>query len=356
MASIYERSNGSWRVAVSLGRGPDGLNHRRYFDAPTREQAVARMAEAFPDSMGGDQWADHYAAMAQLAESKQTTDSDVTSATFDWGSEPVGLLLWSDWHIGSTWCDYQQLQKDVEHVAAYRLGNPGALRLAHLGDLVDNYRASGPHPTGLHETVETRTDKQRSTALWLAKQAGQWDAMLLGCHLAWNLTHEGDDVLAPIAASLGAVNGGYGLDMTINVGSQTYRGLIRHKGAGGGQAPGNSQRRLDNEYGPAGDRADFISTSHQHTCHLESYEKAGRHVIFTRSGGYKGGDCFARAGAFTHSKGSDNGVPLLILLPDEHRIIAFGGHDWRDGLAYLKLMRSLRKFKTVVRATDEVVA
>lgn len=346
MTSSYQRANGTWRVAVELERDSDGQRRRRYFDASTPEQAMARMNEAYPDplaqpmSVTVDDWLELWNAVAYHAEAKQQTDSDVTEATFDWGNEPVGLLLWSDWHIGSSWCDYDQLRKDVEYVASYRDANPGALRLAHLGDLVDNYRASGPHPTGLHETVETRTDKQRGLALWLARQAGQWDAMLLGCHLAWNLTHEGDDVLAPIASALGAVNGGYGLDMTIRVGSQTYRGLLRHKGSGGGQAPGNNQRRLDNEYGPAGARADFISTSHQHTCHIEGYEKAGRHVWFTRSGGYKGGDCFARAGAFTHEKASDNGVPLLILLPGEHRIIAFGGHDWKEGLELLKMLRS----------------
>lgn len=346
MATSYQRDNGSWRVAVELERDDDGRRRRRYFDAPTEDEAYARMAEAYPDpimpkAVGADEWEQLWNAVADHAEAKQVTDSDVTEATFDWGNEPVGLLLWSDWHIGSSWCDYDQLREDVDYVADYRRGNPGALRLAHLGDLVDNYRASGPHPTGLHETVETRTDKQRGLALWLAKQAGTWDAMLLGCHLAWNLTHEGDDVLAPIAASLGAVNGGYGLDMTITVGSQTYRGLIRHKPkGGGGMAPGNAQRRLDNEYGPAGDRADFISTSHQHTCHLESYEKAGRHVTFTRSGGYKGGDCFARAGAFTHDKSSDNGVPLLVLHPDRHDIQAFDGHHWKDGLRYLALLRA----------------
>jgi len=346
MATAYKRDNGSWRVVVELERGPDGTRRRQYFDGKTEELARAKMAAAFPDpimpkGVTADNWSQLWDAVAGHAEAKQVTDSDVTEATFDWGSEPVGLLLWSDWHIGSTWCDYKQLKEDVAYVAAYRSANPGALHLAHLGDLVDNYRASGPHPTGLHETVETRTDKQRGLALWLAKQAGQWDAMLLGCHLAWNLTHEGDDVLAPIAQQLGAVNGGYGLNMTINVGSQQYTGLIRHKPkGGGGMAPGNAQRRLDNEYGPAGDRADFISTSHQHTCHLEQYEKAGRHVVFTRSGGYKGGDCFARAGAFTHEKSSDNGVPLLIFSPTTHDIQAFDGHHWRQGLEYLASLRT----------------
>jgi hypothetical protein len=268
------------------------------------------------------------------------TDTDVTSASFDYGDLPTGLLLWSDWHVGSRWTNHAQLREDVAFVGQYRQANPNALRLAHLGDIVDNYFPAGPHPTGMAESVIARTDKQRGLALLLAKIAGQFDAMLYGCHLAWNVTKTGDDVLAPMAKELGAVNGGYGLAMTINVGSQTYRGLIRHKTVGmGSQNPGNAGRRTDDMYGPEGQRADFISMSHQHTCHMETYEKAGRHVVFTRSGGYKGGDCFARAGAYTHTKPADMGVPLLIFMPDTHKIIPFEGHSWREGLAFLRQLR-----------------
>lgn len=337
MSSTYQRSDGRWETAVYMEDGS-----RKRFYGRTAEDAQAKMAAFFNQPMmpEGADWQQLWDSVADHADAKLITDTDTTEADFDWGNKPVGLLLWSDWHIGSTWCDYKQLKEDVEYVARFRSTYPGGLRLAHLGDLVDNYRASGPHPTGLHETVETRTDKQRGLALWLAKQAGPWDAMLLGCHLAWNLTHEGDDTLAPIASALGAVNGGYGLSMNISVGKQEYKGLIRHKPqGGGGQAPGNAHRRLDNEYGPYGERADFISTSHQHTCHLEAYEKGGRHVVFTRSGGYKGGDCFARAGAFTHTKPADCGVPLLIFYPDRHHILPFGGHDWKAGLDYLASIR-----------------
>jgi len=345
VASSYQRANGSWRVAVELERDLDGRRRRRYFDAPTESEAFARMATAYPDpimpaAVGDDDWAAYYADVERRVEAEDRTDSDVTEATFNWGDRPVGLLLWSDWHIGSRWTNYKQLRSDVEYVARFRSKFPGGLHLAHLGDIKDNYFPAGPHPTGMAESVIPRTDKQEGAALWLAKQAGDWDMMLLGCHLAWDLTKQGRDSLAPIAAALGAVNGGYGLSAEIRIGSQTYLGLIRHKPqGGGGMAPGNAHRRLDNEYGPYGERADFISTSHQHTCHLEQYDKAGRHVTFTRSGGYKGGDCFARAGAFTHTKPADCGVPLLIFYPDRHHITAFAGHDWKAGLEYLAMLR-----------------
>ncbi len=345
MASTYQRNDGTWDVVVELERSPDGSRRRRHFSGATQEQAQARMAAAYPDpvrpaGVTAEDWEAYYDDVERRVVAEDRTDSDTTNASFHWGEGPVGLLLWSDWHVGSRWTNYKQLREDVEHVRIFRQVNPGALHLAHLGDIKDNYFPAGPHPTGMAESVIPRTDKQEGAALWLAKRAGDWDAMLLGCHLAWDLTKQGRDSLAPIADALGAVNGGYGLSMDITVGNQNYLGLIRHKPqGGGGMAPGNAHRRLDNEYGPAGDRADFIGTSHQHTCHIESYEKAGRHVVFTRSGGYKGGDCFARAGGFTHTKPADCGVPLLIFHGDRHHIQAFGGHDWRAGLDYLASLR-----------------
>jgi hypothetical protein len=295
--------------------------------------------DAFRD-FAADNWEDLFNAAIATQDANDATDSDVTEAEFDWGTKPVGLLLWSDWHVGSRWTDLRRLREDIEDVWEFRESYPGALHLAHLGDITDNYFPASAHPSGMAEAVIARTDKQRMVALGLAKLAGPFDEMLYGCHLAWSLTQAGEDVLAPMANQLGAVNGGYGLNSVYQVGDQSYTHVLRHKTLSmSGSAPGNAQRRIDREYGPFGERADVISVSHLHTCHLEAYELAGRHVVFTRSGGYKGGDCFARAGSFTHTKTADCGVPLLIFLPHEHRVIPFDGHSWREGLMTLAALR-----------------
>jgi integrase len=41
--SIYEDSDGSWRVSVSLGTGPDGKRLRKRFRAPTKKAALAEL-------------------------------------------------------------------------------------------------------------------------------------------------------------------------------------------------------------------------------------------------------------------------------------------------------------------------
>jgi hypothetical protein len=344
MREIRQRNDGRWRTSVN-GREITARTKEELEDKLADSEADGEEEEEGDDLFTADSHEDNYAdlfdAAIAMQDADDATDTDTEDVEFNWGDKPVGLLLPSDWHVGSRWTNYRRLRNDVSYIGDFREAFPHALHLAHLGDLADNYFAAGKHPSGMHETLITRTDKQRNTALWLAKQAGSWDWMLLGCHLAWNLTQVGEDVLAPIAKELGAVNGGFGLNARVTVGEQTYNILTRHKALGGAALnPGNQQRRMDDEYGPYGERADAICTSHQHVCYMQTQPKAGRHVVYTRSGGYKGGDCFARGGGFTHTKTADCGIPLLILLPNEHRIIPFDGHSWKDGLELLRMLRS----------------
>lgn len=288
-------------------------------------------------------WETLYSRTAAHAEAQNDTDEDETHLERDWGDLPIGLLLWSDWHIGSRWCAYQRLREDVEHAAAFQQAHPGALKNAHLGDLIDGYLTGlGKASGGLYESTESQPGRQKGMARWLASQLTDWLVLLLGCHPAWELTNTGDDPISPIARALDSVNGGYGVVLDVTVGTQQYRGLLRHRTRRESSLnTTNAQRALDDDYGIGdGQRFDFISVSHLHNGDLQKRTKAGRRVVFTRSGSAKGGDCFARSIAATNGKGADLSWPLLIFLPDEHRIVAFHGEDWRDGLEYLAALRA----------------
>lgn len=301
---------------------------------------------------GEDDWGKLYEAVASHAASQGDTDEDETRHSADWGDKPVGLLLWSDWHLGSRWTDYGRLREDVETVGKFRVAQPGALHLAHLGDPIDGYMTGlGKASGGLYEETETRKDKQEGMFVWLAKQAGEWDYLLYGCHEAWTLTNTGRDPISPIAQQLGAINGGYGIVLDVAVGEQSYRLVLRHRTRRESSLnTTNAHRALDDDYGPGAARADVIALSHLHYSDLQVRPKAGRRVIYVRAGAYKGGDCFARSiGAVNDKYTADCGAPLLIFLPDRHHVLAFHGHDWKIGLDVLANLRNRNGHSAHVR-------
>ncbi len=291
-----------------------------------------------------DEWGQLWEAATEHIKAKQAVDEDTTLIQRDWGNAPVGLLLTSDWHIGSDWCNMDQLLDDARHIGEFRDRNPGALHLAHLGDPIDGFLTAGATAGGLYEEVETRLDRQEGLFLWAAKQAGlDWLVLLYGCHEAWTLTKSGRDPITPLAKVLGAENGGYGVVLEAEVGNQLYRVVMRHKAQRESATnTSNAQRVIDDDMAidVEGHRADAICLSHLHCNDLHVRRKAGRRVIYTRSGAYKGGDCFARGGGYTQHKGADHGSPLLIFYPDTHDIMAIDGHHWRTGLEVLQRARN----------------
>lgn len=285
-----------------------------------------------------------FTAVAAHAEAQRTTDPDQTFHAVHWGNKPCGLLWTADWHVGSQWCDYIRLRTDLEEIGAWRREHGlDALHLAHGGDGWDGYLTGNAARSGLYETTETRVDRQELLFLGLAKLAGSWDFLLYGCHPSWTLTQAGRDSLAPLAKELLAVDGGFGMEVEVTVGAQQYRLVLRHKARGESSLnTTNVQRRMDDDFGcgPAGERADVVALAHLHNTDLQKRTKAGRRVVYLRAGSYKGGTIYDRGiGATLHKDTADFGNPLVIFLPEEHRIIPFAGDDWREGLALLSMLR-----------------
>lgn len=286
-----------------------------------------------------DDWGALWGAVAAHIRTKKQVDKDVTSVKVDWGNDLTGLLLPSDFHIGSDWCDMDGLQEDMRYIGNFRREYPDILHLAHLGDPIDGFMpVLGSASGGMLEEAETRLDRQEGLFLYVARMAGNWDVLLYGCHEAWTLTKTGRDPISPLAVALSAQNGGYGVILEVSLGSEVYRIVLRHKTRRESSLnTTNAQRVLDDDLAlnGYGSRADAVCLSHLHTNDLQVRRKAGRQVTYTRSGAYKGGDCFARAGAYIQHKTPDKGFPLLILHPSRHDILAFDGRHWKQGLDYL---------------------
>lgn len=296
-----------------------------------------------PEPVGDEEL---FGVIADHASIQRRSDGVVTRQTRTWtdpdSAKPIGILFTGDWHVGSQHTDHHQLLADMRAIGEWRTRiGPGALRLIHTGDLYDGFLPSlGRAARGLLEETETNIDRQERAAVFAAKQAGAWDVMLWGCHPAWQFQSSGRDPLKTLAADLGATNAGYGIDLDVVVGQQTYHLVVRHRTRRESSLnTTNAHRAIDDDLGPAADRADVIALGHLHFNDLQVRPKAGRRVVYLRSGSYKGGDHFARAIAATNHKDADIGNPVVILFPRTHHVLAFAGADWQVGLRTLEMLR-----------------
>lgn len=339
----YER----WKhEAAHAGENPDvrGLCELPPGDTPAKDDR--------------ESWRNLIRTTASHTKAKRGVDKDVTELRRHLGNKPVGLFLTSDWHVGSDAVNLDHILADAEYVGDFRRAYPGALQLAHLGDPIDGYILGlGGASGGLGEAAEPRLDRQEGMFLELARtmagwppsgseeisDAYRWLVLLLGCHQAWTLTKGFRDPMTPLAKELGAANGGYGVVLVAQVGEVQYRGVLRHRTRRESQLnTTNAQRAIDDDTGidEFGHRADFVSLSHLHNNDLQVRVKSGRPVVYTRSGAYKGGDCFARSINATMHKEADEGSPLLILYPDRRRVVPFSGLHWKEGLDFLAAAQS----------------
>jgi hypothetical protein len=338
-----------------------GSHHRwaklRRFDPPPPREAIAVDSYDTPIS-------DLWQTVKDHARAERDTDTDITSDTLDLSASklPIGWFFDGDFHIGSKWTDYETLEDNLRYVGAWRARHPGALVLTHMGDAVDAFLAKHGAASGLYEEIVTRIDKQEELFLHTARWAGGWNYMHYGCHPAWTLTVAGRDPLTPLVNAIndewrnhklehpneehaingiGAKNAGYGIEVKLLLRDQVYYVLSRHRMRRESTVnTENAMRVMDDELGPAAQRADVIALGHMHTPELHIRQKSGRPVTYLRSGAYKGGDCYARAIGATAHKDSHPGPGLVIFRPDTHETIAFDWRAWRAGLELLGRMRN----------------
>jgi hypothetical protein len=120
------------------------------------------------------------------------------------------------------------------------------------------------------------------------------------------------------------------------VGATLYEIVVRHKFKGeSGINRTNAHRRMYDSLYPG----DIMVLAHLHNNELEETcrgEIMGKNVVYLRSSSYMDWDEFGqKVGGFS----SVPGVPIVILWPNEKKVLPFSGLHMDDALAYLQYLR-----------------
>lgn len=289
---------------------------------------------------------DLWKAASQTAQAQINADPRETDFHEAWGEQPVAIGFLADWHIGSRWVDYDFLMQFCDEMRAWREANPGALKIAFLGDGTDGYLPNmDRHSNGMFEEVVTSVDQQDALFMYAMDRLGGVDWITLGCHWAWRLNH-GNDPLLTIAPAIGARHAGFGFYLRTQVGDHEYRIIARHKATGVTRTnPTGGNRRLFDEYEAPGHddgrKADIVARAHFHTNMSFRERRTGLDTIWLAPGGAKGSDNYARSIGVRNCQGAGEfGFPIVILWPDRKRMVNFHGTDWREALEFLKQARA----------------
>ena len=267
-------------------------------------------------------------AMLNLQETMQDLDTKQVKATVTLDEDkPIGLCFWGDWHIGGVGVDYavfkQQLQTIAETDGLYVIG---------MGDYKDNYLPNIHPAAGLEQIIQPGM-QDRVVLHYMSQIGSKTLALVRGCHDDWDKKQGDKDFISTCCESAGkAINFWHGGTLTVNIGSQSYKGHIRHKYKYESSInTTNAQRRMMEQFGPA----DFAALAHLHNPEANERYLMGAYRWLIRSGGNKVWDEFGqKIGGY---KGKP-GIPMLIFDPHEHSIT--GHRDMYSGLDQLRGKRA----------------
>jgi hypothetical protein len=265
-------------------------------------------------------------AMIALQEAEKAIDTRQVTATIDLDeSKPVGIAHSGDWHVGSKGTDYRLFQQDL----GLMLDTPG-LYIVGQGDYKDNYIAGTPTGGATGQVVQP--EQQDEVVLYFMRRLKErLLALLRGCHDHWSKKQGDTDFVAQCAKEANAVNFWHGGTLTLKLGAQSYKEHVRHRlRFESSLNTTNAMRRMFEFYG----EADIAAGAHLHNPEVNERHLQGGYRIMLRCGSYKVWDDHGQQ--FGYGKGRP-GVPLVILFPREHRMIAH--RDLRTGIEHLKALR-----------------
>ena len=257
----------------------------------------------------------------------QKWDIHQSSATADLTDEtqPIGIVVSGDWHIGNENTNLRELKADIDLIAQ----TPG-LYCFHMGDLIDGY-VKPNMPTGSHEAM-VRVRTQRHLA-WDAcsRLAGKVLCTVSGQHDHWGVQQADFDPIEWVSSDHRVPYLGHGGLLTLKLSGQDYRIHVRHKGRYRSQV--NVTHGIKQHWRFVQD-ADIGCHADLHVPAIEHVLWKGEHRLAIRPGSYKPTDDFCDAGDFGLSPAV---MPTIILWPDRRRIQAM----WTlgEGAEYVSRLR-----------------
>ena len=301
------------------------------------EAAAARRAPGMPEELPDDPEALErlFAAYQEVVAAGDDLGGKPTTR-LEWtppGNEPVAIAFVSDIHAGAV-IDYQRFEADLAAIA-----ETDGLYCIINGDLTENTKPQAKSGTALYGALFSAPGLQLAyVATRLKRVQGKLLAIVEGNHDGFDGKWAGIDRLPDLAKHLGAdyftETGG---SVFAHIGGQTYHLVVRHNHKGNSQInKGNSARRLYDEWPWASEHADVVALAHTHEPHLEQVMRKGELVTYVRSGTYKVRDEWAENMGWR----SGYGVPVVVMFPDERRIVAFHGSQFRQAVDYLRMVRA----------------
>lgn len=281
----------------------------------------------FPDTGDDTRFWELMSEMSHLRDEERAAQDHLT-VDID-GDLPIAIALTGDWHIGMEGVLYDEMDTDLTALA----GMPGVMAIG-LGDYAHNPKARMRPGSSLFRMIVPDPDEQYRMAMYQAKKlAGQWLGIVKGCHDDWDSTLAGFERVAEMAKQLDTAYLGHGALITINLGRETYKILARHKYKYESSINiTNTQRRAWELIG----QPDAVVFGHLHHTVSHKEPRGDRDVIYMRSGSYFKWDEFGMK--IGHHQGQ-RGIPLLILYPNEHKMVPFYGADFESGLRFIEAER-----------------
>ena len=245
---------------------------------------------------------------------------------------PVAIAYTGDWHCGASGVRYDLLRRDLDLIR-----DTDGLWAVGMGDWLEGVNIGTKAASALYSGLFNDGGFQE---VYVVKRAealrGKWLAILSGNHDEWIYRAAGITRMDQFATQLGAPHFSQGGGTIFaSVGMQRYVLGVRHNVAGNSRLnTTNAQRRAFDDW-PEWENCHAICVAHLHYNDLHVQPRRGARCVYLRSGTYKTVDGYARDNGFS----PEWGVPLTILLPDQHRIIAWRGDDFLEGLRYFRWLR-----------------
>lgn len=248
---------------------------------------------------------------------------------------PIGIVLSSDWHIGSQDTDYDRFEEHMNIVK-----NDPNIFLTALSNTIDGY----VWPGGMWSEV-AHIPEQIEVAKQFAKEFKNKLLAVVGsrCH---DWTKDRGGISPQETAFLENIDSGMpffttGGVLNINLNGIDYSIAMMHKSRFHSSLNvTNPNKRVHDLRFPA----DVVAIAHHHVAAIEHTQRwegpFAKEVVFVRTGTYKIDDAYSKHEGF--GAGQVGGV-MIILDPTEKRILPFLNIE--DGSRFIKTVRELKEIR-----------
>lgn len=267
------------------------------------------------------------ARMERTSRNSETAEIKIKSDT------PIGIVLSSDWHIGSEATDYDTFERHMNIVK-----DEPNLYLAALSNTIDGYIWQG----GIWSEV-AHIPEQVEIAKSFAKEWKNKLVAVVGsrCH---DWTKDKGGVSPQEIAFMENVDAGMpffqsGGLLTIDLNGLKYKIAMQHKSRfhSALNVTNANKRTLDLRY-PS---ADVVAIAHHHVAaveHVTRWEGEDRRdVVLVRTGTYKIADGYSRSEGFGDGQ---MGSPVVVLDPKQKHIVPF--LHLEDANSFIKMKKGVK--------------